>query len=210
MVRQGFVAAYKEAFGGSPYFEEYTDEFVVEEVWEPHLAHGVIMVVTDEEQGGGLVGFGCAMPFDKAPADVREFIEGLDEKGRIPTEFEYRRAWYMSELGVLNDYRGLGAAWELVKQRMRTVDWKGADQFFMRTAANGSLSRPMYIKMGSRELADLQDVSHIDQVVETHSRSNQRTYLWGDVRAIAAHIEQIQSVRGYIPFDTSALDFDVA
>lgn len=100
------------------------------------------MVVTDEEQGGSLVGFGCAMPFDKAPADVREFIEGLDEKGRIPTEFEYRRAWYMSELGVLNDYRGLGAAWELVKQRMRTVDWKG--DTWTNLSENQSLRRGLF------------------------------------------------------------------
>lgn len=204
--RKGFVVAYKEAFGGPPYFEKYSDEEVIKEIWEPHLEHGIIMIVTDEEVSGKLVGFGCAMPFSHAPDDVKLFLNTLSEEGRLPSEFDHRSAWYMSELGVLADYRGLGAAWELVKQRMRTVAWKGADQFFMRTAAEGSLSMPMYIKMGSRELADLQDVSDTDQVLENESHSDHRVYLWGDVRTVAAHIDRIQSVRGYIPFDTRGID----
>ena len=159
-----------------------------------------------KKRGGKLVGFGCAMPFSQAPDDVKAFLEKLSQEGKLPSEFDHRSAWYMSELGVLNDYRGLGAAWELVRQRMRTVDRKGADQFFMRTAAEGSLSKPMYIKMGSHELADLQDISNTEQVVENHSHSDHRVYLWGDVRTVASHIDRIQSVRGYIPFDTSGLD----
>lgn len=207
-VIKGFVSAYKEAFGGAPYFETYSDDEVIREVWQPHMDHGVIMIVTDEEEGGKLVGFGCAMPFTYAPDDVREFLAKLDAEGKLPREFDHRTSWYMSELGVLNDYRGLGAAWELVKQRMRSVDRRGADQFFMRTAAQGSLSKPMYIKMGAKELADLQDVSKTDQVLENHSQADQRVYLWGDVRSVAHNIDEIQNVRGYIPFDTSGMDLD--
>ncbi len=205
---KGFINAYKEAFGGAPYFEWYTDDQVLKEIWQPHIAHGVVMIVTDEEQGGRLVGFGCAMPFEYAPDDVKQFLTSLDAEGKLPPEFDHRSSWYMSELGVLNEYRGLGAAWELVKQRMRSVDHSGATQFFMRTAAKGSLSKPMYIKMGSKELADLQDVSKTKQATENKSKADHRVYLWGDVRTVAQHIDEIQKVRGYIPFDTSGIDID--
>lgn len=207
-VIKDFVSAYKEAFGGAPYFETYSDDEVIKEVWQPHMEYGIIMIVTDEEKGGKLVGFGCAMPFAYAPDDVKKFLMKLEAEGKLPREFDHRNSWYMSELGVLNDYRGLGAAWELVKQRMRSVDHSGADQFFMRTAAEGSLSKPMYIKMGSKELADLQDVSNTGQVLENKSQADHRVYLWGDVRSVARHIDEIQNARGYIPFDTSGMDLD--
>ena len=201
-VRKGFVQAYKEAFGSAPYYEKYTDEEVVREVWAPHLSNGLVMIVTDEESGGRLIGFGCAMPFKHSPDDVKDFLERLHQDGRLPEEFDYANAWYMSELGVLNEYRGLGAAWELVKRRMWHIDFRGGNQFFMRTAAAGSNSKPMYLKMGGRELPDLQDVSSSDQVLENSSRSDQRVYLWGNARAVASNIDEIQAAQGYIPFAT--------
>lgn len=198
--RDGFVAAYKEAFGGPPYNEEYTTDQVLEEVWYPHLDNGLVMIVTDEKRNGKLVGFGCALPFRKSPDDVKEFLEGLKAGGHLPDQFDHRSSWYMSELGVLNEYRGNGAAYELVLQRMRSMDHFGADQYFMRTAAENSLSKPMYLKIGSQELSVLQDVSNTDQVVEKHSASHQRVYLWGDSRKATANIERIREEQGYLPF----------
>lgn len=196
-----FVDAYKQAFARDPYDETYTDDQVIEGVWKPHLQDGIIMVVTDEEARGKLVGFGCAVPFSNVPQDVKQFLDELSEGGELPSEFDHRSAWYMSELGVVDDYIGEGAAWELVKQRMRSIDRRSErGQFFMRTAAVGSNSKPMYLKMGAKELPVLQDLTGSDQVEKNKSHSDHRIYLWGDCGEIATNIDVIQEERGGIPF----------
>lgn len=158
------------------------------------------MIVTDESAAGKMVGFGCAMPFGKAPADVRGFLEQLANQNRLPAQFDYQNAWYMSELGVADSYLRRGAAWELVKQRMVLINRTGASQFFMRTAATGSNSKPMYLKMGSHELADLHDTRGPEQSTPSQSPSDHRVYLWGNVRETASNIARIQNERDHISF----------
>ena len=75
-----FIKVYKEAFGGPPYFEQYSDEEVREEIVLPHLRDGVVAYATDNDT---LVGFGCALPFDRSPEDVQEFLSDLDSIGEI-------------------------------------------------------------------------------------------------------------------------------
>ena len=195
-----FIAAYQEAFAGPPYFEDYSYEEVLGDVLLPHLRDGLVMVAQDMERGGKLIGFGCALPYEKSPDDVKEFLEGLHQSGHLPEGFKHHRAWYMSELGVLDEYRGLGAAYELVLQRMWSMDFKGADQYFMRTAAVGSNSYHMYVKIGSERIPVLQDVSATVQATENHTHSLQRVYLWGNCREATSNIERIKRENGYIPF----------
>ena len=99
----------------SPYFEEYTDCEIYEGVIAPHMKDGVVVYATDNET---LIGFGCAIPFNRSPNDVREFLGSLSKDGRLPRSFDYESSWYMSELGVRCSYRGMGIAWELVRLRM--------------------------------------------------------------------------------------------
>ena len=192
-----FVRAYKEAFGGPPYNETYTDQQVLD-ILHQHQRDGIAMHVSHNEH---LIGFGCALPFDKSPQDVKAFLEGLHSEGRLPDQFDFRNAWYMSELGVLNEYRGKGAAWELVWQRMLSASRRGATQFFMRTDWPNSNSMPMYIKCGAQPLADLQDLSGSSYDEEINTQSLHRVYLWGDCRDAANRIKEIQVQKGYIPFD---------
>lgn len=192
--KRSFITAYQEAFAGPPYFETYTEQVVLEEVLTPHLEQGLVMVVTDLENDGKLVGFGCAMPYRHSPEDVQSFLEEVEKEKLIPEEFDYRRAWYMSELGVLDDYRGLGTAWELVLQRMQSVSHNGAHQFFMRTAAQQSNSLLMYLRSGARALPLLHEL------VEVDSESKQRVYLWGNCGESIKKISVIRDKKGYPPF----------
>lgn len=172
--RDGFIAAYKEAFGGPPYFEKYTSEEVLDEVWYPHLQDGMTILALD---GTKVVGFGCALPLDKSPTDVQEFLKTLDTEV-FPADFNH--TWYMSELGVLESYRGRGIGYSLVKQRMLSINHRGDTHYVFRTAASGSNSIHLYRKVGAIELPVLQDVSVSDQVVINGSQSAARVYLYGD------------------------------
>jgi len=179
---------------GPPYFEEYTDCEIYEGVIAPHMKDGVVVYATDSET---LIGFGCAIPFNRSPDDVQEFLSNLSKDGRLPRSFDYKNAWYMSELGVRCSYRGMGIAWELVRLRMLQVIAHGCSHYFMRTASVGSNSMPMYMKSGAIPVSQQQDVSSTEQATENHTQSLQRIYLWGDCMASARKIEEIRHQKNY-------------
>jgi GNAT superfamily N-acetyltransferase len=175
--REGFIAAYQQAFGGPPYFEHYTPEEVLEEVWTPHVNDGIVVLATDD-QTGQVVGFGCAMPALKSPPEVTEYlIQHLGQDG-FPTDLT--KLWYMSELGVVESYRRRGIAYELVRHRMLTISHRGDTHYAFRTAAEGSNSIHLYLKIGATQLPDLQDMTETGQVVVNGSQSDHRVYLFGD------------------------------
>lgn len=185
---------------GPPYFEEYTDCEIYEGVIAPHMKDGVVVYATDSET---LIGFGCAIPFNRSPDDVQEFLSNLSKDGRLPRSFDYKNAWYMSELGVRCSYRGMGIAWELVRLRMLQVIAHGCSHYFMRTASVGSNSMPMYMKSGAIPVSQQQDVSSTEQATENHTQSLQRIYLWGDCMASARKIEEIRHQKNYPLLDSS-------
>lgn len=185
---------------GPPYFEEYTDCEIYEGVIAPHMKDGVVVYATDSET---LIGFGYAIPFNRSPDDVQEFLSNLSKDGRLPRSFDYKNAWYMSELGVRCSYRGMGIAWELVRLRMLRVIAHGCNQYFMRTASVGSNSMPMYMKSGAIPVSQQQDVSSTEQATENHTQSLQRIYLWGDCMASARKIEEIRHQKNYPLLDSS-------
>lgn len=164
------------------------------------MKDGVVVYATDSET---LIGFGCAIPFNRSPDDVQEFLSNLSKDGRLPRSFDYKNAWYMSELGVRCSYRGMGIAWELVRLRMLRVIAHGCNQYFMRTASVGSNSMPMYMKSGAIPVSQQQDVSSTEQVTENHTQSLQRIYLWGDCMASARKIEEIRHQKNYPLLDSS-------
>ncbi|MCL2037865.1 GNAT family N-acetyltransferase [Candidatus Saccharibacteria bacterium] len=169
--RDDFVKNYKMIFGGPPYFETYTDEEVINEVWLPSIRSGILYAAVNEQ--GYLVGFGCALLLNAAPKDVQAYVEQQEE---LPTDLP---TWYFSELGTLEEYRGLGVGTELVQARIKAISEREGDFLgIMRTAATGSNSIGIYRKLGWKELSGTQDVSETSQVLDNRSASEQRVYLY--------------------------------
>lgn len=173
--RNGFIIAYQEAFAGPPYFESYTDQEVLDEVWYPHLRDGITVLALD---GSKVVGFGCAVPLTRAPTEIQVFLAAHHNDSTLSVDLG--RAWYMSELGVLVSYRNRGIGYALVRHRLHTISRRGDTHYVFRTAAEGSNSIHLYRKIGAIELPDTQDVSASDQVKVNSSRSMDRVYLYGD------------------------------
>jgi ribosomal protein S18 acetylase RimI-like enzyme len=171
--RAGFVAAYQEAFGGAPYFEHYTEQEVLDDVWWPHLNHGLVILAIRE---GRVVGFGCAMPLDSAPDDIQEFL-GCRTSGEFPAEAS--RTWYMSEIGVMEPYRRHGIGYGLVRERLSIIEQLGGTHYVLRTAAEGSNSAHMYRRIGAIQLMTPQDISESGQVQVSRSQSTKRIFLFG-------------------------------
>lgn len=188
-----FVAAYIKVFAGDPYFEKYEFEEVFNDILGTHLRDGIVVGVLDLSRDNKLIGFGCALPFEKCPDDVKGFLEDQAQAGNLPADFNFRQAWYMSELGVLKEYREQGIALDIVKQRARLLRERGCQQYFMRTAAKRSKSKSLYLKAGSREIGVIQDVSQTNQATENMTQSLERVYLWGDCDYVVMAVDQIRS-----------------
>lgn len=182
----GFVQLYKEAFGGPPYYETYTDEEVLSDAWHPHLKDGVIILAVSSDL---VVGFGCAKPVTSSPDDVRDFLREKQRDGYLPVDSS--AMWYMSELGVRIDHRGRGLGYALVKQRLLRIQSLGGTHYVMRTAAEGSNSFRLYKNIGALEIPGLQNVAESAQVQLNKSQSDSRIYLYGECAQAIAKIEEI-------------------
>lgn len=165
----GFISLYQEAFGGPPYFEVYPRYRIREEVWDIHLERGVIVLAKDDDS---VVGFCCALPVGDAPDDVREFLQDSQE---ILADSD--QMWYISELGVALSHRGRRIAYAVTERCLFEANRLGGMYYVMRTAAKGSNSKHMFLRMGSTEISEIQDVSA--QTEENHSQSAQRIWLYG-------------------------------
>jgi len=187
--RNGFIEVYKEAFGGHPYYEVYTDSEVLEGVWTPHLTDGIIVLALEGET---VVGFACAKPLLKSPDEVKEFLRMKQFRGDFPVEFS--DAWYMSELGVRTTHRGQGIGSQLIGQRLTRILKFRCHHYVMRTATKDSNSIRIYKKIGAIEVPEHQDVSDSKQVQVQKSQSTARVYLYGRCKEALREIKEIQKV----------------
>ena len=168
VARSGFIKVYQIAFAGPPYFEVYTDDDVEQGVWIPHVPHCIVVAKHD----GHIVGFGCAHPILSGTSpNVQDFLE--PHSGELP--FDPSQTIYMSELAVLDSHRRSGIGLELINQRFSWARENGFRTYLMRTAAEGSNSANIYLRLGAKRLPFLQDV----QNEVTVSLSIHRQYLWG-------------------------------
>lgn len=171
--RDDFVRTYRTVFGGPPYDETYTDAEILD-VWRPHLEDGVIFLALD---GAAMIGLGCSIPLQSAPAEIRAFLEPMRGMNGFPNDF--REVWYMSEVGVLKEYRKKGICSQLIRKRLMHSSALGAPHYVMRTAAEGSNSANLYRSKGAVQLPGIQDVSSSAQVTVNKSQSTARVYLHG-------------------------------
>jgi ribosomal protein S18 acetylase RimI-like enzyme len=173
--QKGFIETYKEAFGGPPYFEIYTDSDVAEGIWIPHLRKGIIIVACKNDS---VVGFICAIPLLKAPQEIQNYLMEKRKEAFFPTKFE--DVWYISELGVRRKYRRRGIATRLVKECLTKILKLGGRYYVLRTATNNVISQRLFKNFGAIELPGTQDVSSSAQVKVHQSKSTQRVYLYGN------------------------------
>lgn len=183
-LRNAFINVYKEAFGGHPYFETYTDEQVLNDTWSPHFAKGIIVLALD---GENVVGLGCAKPVSEAPPEDQSFLKACRENGWLTVHTD--TMWYMSELAVLTNYRRKGIGYRLVCERLKRILALGGDHYSFRTASQGSNSAQLYTNIGAVKLPGVVDVSGTDQVKINDSQSFQRIFFYGECASTIRTIE---------------------
>jgi GNAT superfamily N-acetyltransferase len=182
---EGFIHLYQLAYHEKPYEEEYAENpenkgntisNVTQQVWEPHLLNGCITLAL---QGQKVVGLGCCLPMNIWAHD-KEFQDFISSRAdQLPDHID--KICFMSEVCVDSSLRHQGIGSELV---LRRIAWAKARQNFshymMRTAAEGSNSKNMYLRLNAWVIPGLvQDVtSHAEEVL---SASKARIFMAGKI-----------------------------
>lgn len=171
----GFIHLYQQAYSEPPYNETYSDEDVLKDVWNPHLENGCIILALHE---GKVIGLGCCMQTNLWIHD-KEFQDFIhQEAARLPDAI--RNLCFMSEVCVNSAFRRQGIGTRLIQDRIAWARSKHFSHYIMRTAAVGSNSRDMYLKLNAWEIVNLiQDVSH--HAEEFGGASNFRIFMTGKV-----------------------------
>lgn len=145
-LRPSFVGVYQTIFSEPPYNEQFY----------PYEAEGVLarQLQTPDHitllavRGASVVGFGFGVPLSSRK-DVAREVQGLLP---IPHTF------YLSELGILNRYRGRGLGGELVRQRLALVERKRFSHVLLRTSATRHAGYDMYLKLGFQDIGVYMEV----------------------------------------------------
>lgn len=170
----GFIKLYKEAFGGPPYSEVYSDEWIKKEVWDTHLKNGCVFIVL---YAGNVVGLSCAIPV----AEDKKVFSFLSQQDSLP--FDLKKTLYMSELAVASSFRKSDYHFgsELARKRIYWGKENGFQWYIMRTAAENSNSKNLYVDTLKAQMLEnvIQDVS--ENPNEVASASNERIFLYGDI-----------------------------
>ncbi len=145
-IRNEFIDVYRTVFAGAPYFESHSRSEVARTTWAPHLKRGVVVIARACDT---VVGFGCAIPLrDPLVSSAHVFVRARG----LPLDIA--RTWYMSELGVLAQYRGHGIGSALVRERLLVLSVRGSEHYVLRTASEGSHSESLYRKIGAIECGE--------------------------------------------------------
>lgn len=144
--REEVVAGYCRVFSGFPYFERFF----------PHEANAIYdkllgtpgSVVLVGDVGGKLAGFAAAIPLIHKPSVANQLT------GLVPL----KHTFYLAELGVLPEHRGMRVGRTLVRQRIRLIDRDQFSHVVLRISANNTPSGEMYKALGFTDMGVYMDV----------------------------------------------------
>jgi len=147
-LQNGLIESYQEAFKDAPYFEHFTAQ-QVQEIFEDYLQTGISFVLQNNKK---VVGFSAAVPLEHSP----------QVKDHVQDHITQTQAWYMADLGVRKDHRGLCLSHHLVDIRIDHMPIN--TQIVMRTSINNHTSQNIYKSRGFDYLDQtLQEVSQVRQ-----------------------------------------------
>lgn len=161
--RGEFIGAYQTVFGDPPYNERYTTAEAEGQFRRLTETQDHITLIARKE--GKLAGFAIAVPLASQPAVAREL------PGLVPVP----HAYYLAELGVLEDHRGSGLGRHLVRTRIKQMDTERYSHVVLRVSAARNASYDMYMSMDFDDMGVYMEVSV--RRTDGQVRSDRRLFL---------------------------------
>lgn len=140
------VAGYCSVFSGFPYFERFFPHDA-DAIYNKLLATpGSVVLVAAVE--GRLAGFAAAIPLIHKPSVANQLT------GLVPL----KHTFYLAELGVLPEHRGIKVGRTLVRERIRLIERDQFSHVVLRISANNTPSGEMYKALGFHDMGVYMDV----------------------------------------------------
>ncbi len=161
--REGVVAGYTAVFSGFPYFERFFPT-EAQQIYDRLLSTpgNIVLVATVE---GKVAGFAAAIPL------VHKVSVANQLTGLVPL----RHTFYLAELGVLPEYRGLSIGRTLVRERIRLIDRDSFSHVVLRVSVNNTPSGEMYKALGFTDMGVYMDVQSMR--TDGQLKSDRRLFL---------------------------------
>ena len=174
-----FAQLYSEAFSGPPYFEHFSVEEVLQNVWHPHLqAEQIVLVAertTQDIADRELLGLVCGHEaLSDVEPSIREFLRKIEQDGLSPAPL--KQVLFISELCVSTSARRQGLGKMLTLQLLDCARDSGYTHWMTRTAAEGSNSLRIFQGLGGIPFGPLH---HVGDSIATSS--DKRIYLCGEL-----------------------------
>jgi len=140
--RTPFINLYKEVFSGAPFYERFTNEEVASIYDDLMQQNGFLCCVIHQ---GQLIAFGTGMPLAQLSAELRQICQKY-----LPPE----DAFYNSDVATHPDYRNQGIGSTLIEKRLGYARNKGYRYSVFRTNREGSMSAPLYQRLGFQTMEE--------------------------------------------------------
>lgn len=172
---------YAQVFSEPPYGEKYVVDEIIRDVVDQHLPKrdgvGLTQCVLTGRVGDNTIGFGmCHGAMLNVEPSIRSFLIEQEELFPLPLD----RAVFMSELGVVPEYRGCQIGKLFILERFVWAWQRGYVHYIMRTADEGSRSSQFYNDLGATLLPELQKVEKA-VAGNADTDSKYRMYLYGNI-----------------------------
>ncbi len=161
-LRTQFIHLFKSVFSSAPFWEAFTDE-EVDSIYEEYLQPECLLIGAFNEQNT-LIGYGASVPVTSASKELQQILSQYAEPNKIV---------YNADLAVYEEYRNQGIGSHLIARRHQWAQESGFQYVAMRTNKLGSMSKPLYTKLGFEQLAETMTVCQKrvrKDIPETESR----------------------------------------
>lgn len=153
--KEGLIDLYKSVFRGPPYYEEFTDEEVINE-FDNYLVNGFVSIFRKD---GKIVGFeGTCRASSSSVADIVEKI-GINPQ----------ITWYFGDLGVDIFYRRQGIGKKLTARRLASL----TDPVILRTSKDNFQAISLYQSLGFQILEGMKqsvEQTRVGRIIEKDER----------------------------------------
>lgn len=159
-----FAHAYQAVFSGEPYFESFSLDRAagVFRMLTGLPEHITLLAIDGKQQ---IAGFGIAVPL-RTMDTIAPRLDGL-----VPV----RQTYYLAELGVCPEARGLGVGRNLVRHRIRLMDRERYSHVVLRVADVHSSSAAMYQAMDFEDMGVSMSVTR--ERMDGEHRADERHFL---------------------------------
>lgn len=158
---EDFIKLYK-VFRNAPYYEDWTDELIIEE-YNSLLTDGYV--------------YGCYLEEDNCVGLIT--FRPMHLEDLHPVHYEHpEKVAYLADITVLPEYRGQGIGTCLMQYALDVLKEEGFEKVYMKTLEVGkSMSYGIAVKLGFKLLDGVTSIDRMKRVIKERNEEDVKIFL---------------------------------